>query len=62
MPLINGEITSQWTCSKISILAAGITANQVPKFKITNTKLYPPAVKFSTEKKYKAIKTTGIWF
>ena len=44
MPLINYEITLQLTCSKKSILVAYTAANQVPKFRITNTKLYVPVV------------------
>ena len=48
MPLINCEITSQLTHSKKGILAAGTVANQVPKFKITSTKLYVPVVTLST--------------
>ena len=39
MSLINCEITLQLTCSKKIILVAGSLANQVPKFRITNTKL-----------------------
>ena len=48
MPLINCKITLQLTCSKKSILAAGTAANQVPKFKTTDTKLYVPVVILST--------------
>ena len=40
MSLINCEISLQLTCSKKSILAAGTAANQVPKFRITDTKLF----------------------
>ena len=40
MPLINCEISLQLTCSKKSILAAGTAANRVPKFRITDTKLF----------------------
>ena len=40
IPLISSEITLQLTGSKKSILVAGTAANQVPKCRITNTKLY----------------------
>ena len=50
MPLIDCEVTLQWTSSKKSILVAGTAANQKPKFKITNTKLYVPIVTLSTQK------------
>ena len=40
MPLINCEISLQLTCSIKSILTAATAANQVPKFRITDTKLY----------------------
>ena len=36
------------TCSKKIILAAGTAANQLPKFRITNTKPYVPVVTLST--------------
>ena len=51
MPLISCKITLQLTCSKI--LVAGTAANQVLKFRITNTKLYIPVV---------TLKTIRIWF
>ena len=56
IPLINCEITLQLTCSKKSILAAGTVANQIPKFKITSTKLYVPVVTLSTQKNIKLLK------
>ena len=59
MPLINCEITLQLICSKKSVLVVGTAANQVPKFRITNTKLYVPVVTLST---LKTIKTIRIWF
>ena len=56
MPLIDCEITFQWTCSKKSIPVAGTAANQVPKYIITNIKLYVPAVTLSTQENIKLIK------
>ena len=56
MPLINYEVTFQLTCSKNSILAAGIVASQVPKFRITDTKLYVPAAAFSTQGNVRLLK------
>ena len=55
MILINCEITLYLTCSKKSILAAGTVANQVPKFKITGTKLYVPVVILSTQENKKLL-------
>ena len=59
MPFINCKITLQLTCSKKSVLVAGTVANQVPKFRITNTTLYVPPY---LQEKYKTIKTIRIWF
>ena len=56
MPLVNYEITLQLTSPKTSILAAGSTANQVPKFRISNTKLYLPVVTLSTQENIKLLK------
>ena len=56
MPLINCKITLQLTCSKKSILSAGTAANQVPKFKTTDTKLYVPVVILSTYDNIKLVK------
>ena len=42
IPLISCEISLQMTCSKKSILVTGTATNQVPKCRITNTKLYVP--------------------
>ena len=44
------------TFSKKSILAASTVANQVPKFKITNTNLYVPVVTLSTQENVKLLK------
>ena len=56
IPLINCEITLQLTCSEKSILAAGTVANQVPKFRITSTKLYIPVVILSAQEKIRLLK------
>ena len=62
MPLINCEITLQLTCSKKCILVAGTAGNQVPKLRITNTKIYVPVVTLSTQKNNKTTKTVRICF
>ena len=62
MPLINCEITLQLTCSKKSILVHGTVANQVPKFKITSTKLYVPLVNLSTQVNIYQLKQLGSGF
>ena len=56
MLLIICEITFQLTCSKKRFLVAGTAANQVPKFKITGTKLYVPVVTLSTQDNIKLLK------
>ena len=56
MPLINSEIILQLICSKKSILVAGTAANPVQKFKITDTKLYAPAVTLSAQENIKLLK------
>ena len=48
MPLINCEIILQLTCSKKSILVAGIAGNHLPKFRVTDTKVYFLVVTLST--------------
>ena len=53
---INCEITLQLTCSKKNILVAGIVVNQVPKLRITDTKLYVPVVTLWTEDNIKLLK------
>ena len=55
MLLINCETTLQLACSKKSILVAGTAANQVPKIRITDRKLYVLVV-------YLSIRTIRIWF
>ena len=44
MPSINCEINLQLKWSEKCILVAATAANQVPEFKITDTKLYVPVV------------------
>ena len=44
------------TFSKKKILAAGTIANQGPKFKTTDTKLYVPVVTLSTQDNKKLLK------
>ena len=56
VPLINCEITFQLTCSKKSFLAASTIANQVPKRKITGTKLYVPVANLSTQENLELLK------
>ena len=56
MPLINCKITPQLTCSKKCILVAGSVANQMPKVRTTDTKLYVPVVTLSTQDNIKLLK------
>ena len=49
-------IPLQLTCSKKSILAAGTATNQLPKFKITNTKLYVHFVTLSVSNNIQLLK------
>ena len=56
MSLINCEIPLQLTCSKKGILTAGTAANQLPKFRITNTKFYIPVATLSTQENIKPLK------
>ena len=56
MLLINCEISLQLKLSNDCILVAGTAANQNPKFKITNTKLYVPIVTLSTQDNIKLFK------
>ena len=56
MPSINCEINLQLKWSEKCILVAATAANQVPEFKITDTKLYVPVVTLSTECNAKLLK------
>ena len=53
IPLINCEISLQ---SKDCFLVAGTAANQEPEYKVTDTKLYVPAVTLSTQDYVKQLK------
>ena len=53
MPLIIWEIS---IVELDSILVAGTAANQNPKFKITDTKLYVPVITLSTQDNVKLLK------
>ena len=56
MPLINCKSNLQLKWSEKCILVAGTAANQVPEFKITDTKLYVPVVTLSTEDNVRLLK------
>ena len=56
IPLIDCEINLQLKYSEKCILVTGTAVNQVPKFKITNTKFYVPAVTLSTQDNEKLLK------
>ena len=56
MSLINCEIILQLACSKKLILVSSTAANQVPKSRITDAKLYVPVVTFSTQDNIKLLK------
>ena len=44
MQLTNWKINLQLKWSEKCVLVAGTAANQIPEFKITDTKLYVPVV------------------
>ena len=56
MPLINCEISLQLIWSKKYFLVAGTAANQEPKFKITDAKLYVSVVTLTTQHNIKLLK------
>ena len=56
MPSINCEINPQLKWSEKCILVADTAANQVPEFKITDTKLYLSVVILSTQDNVKLLK------
>ena len=62
MSLINCEVTLQLSSSIKSILVAGTAANQVPKFRITNTKVDVPVITLPTQENIKLLKTIRTWF
>ena len=49
MHLINWEICLQLTWSKKCFIVGGTSANQIKEFKVTDAKLYVPAVTLSTQ-------------
>ena len=53
---------NQLTCSKKGILGAGTAVNEIPKFTITDAKLYDPVVTLSIQDNIKKIKIIRIWF
>ena len=55
MPLINCEINIILKWSEDWILISGCIDNQVPKFEITDTKLYVPVVTLSTQENVKLL-------
>ena len=61
MLLSNFDITLPLTFSTKSILAAGAAANQARKLRITNTKLYVPAVTISTQENIKLTRKQNNW-
>ena len=54
--LFNCKIILQLKWSKDSFLLAGTAANQVPEFKITNTKGYVPFLTLSNQDNVKLLK------
>ena len=56
MSIIKCEISPQLICSKKGMLAAGTEAIQVPKFRITDTKLCFLVVTLSTQNNIKLLK------
>ena len=56
MPLINCEINLQLKLSEKRILIVGATKNQVPEFKITDTKLSVLVITVSTSDNAKLLK------
>ena len=56
MPFINCEINLQLKWSLKCILVVGTAADQVPEFKITDTKLYVPVAIVSAQDNAKLLK------
>ena len=56
MPLINCEVNLHLKWSEQCILVAGTAANEVPEFKVNDTKLYVPVVTLSAEHIVKLLK------
>ena len=55
MLLINREINLIWTWSKDNILISGVINYQVPKFAITDSKLYVQVAILSTQENVKLL-------
>ena len=55
MPLINCEVNLILTWSANCFITDAPVNNQIPKFKITNTKLYVPVVTLSTQDNAKVL-------
>ena len=62
MPLINYKINLQLKLSKKRILVIGTAANQVPQFKITDTKLYVAMLILLTKDNVKLLKQLEFGF
>ena len=62
IPLITSKVTLQQTCSKKSIIIADTAANEVPKFKMTDTNPYVFVVTVSTEDNIKLLKQLELGF
>ena len=62
MPLINYKINLQLKLSKKRILVIGTAANQVPQFKITDTKLYVSMLILLTKDNVKLLKQLEFGF
>ena len=56
MPLVNCEISLKLKYPEKCILVADTATNQVPEFKITDTKLYVSVVTLSTQDNIKLLK------
>ena len=55
MLLINREINLIWTWSKVNIFISDVIDYQVPKFAITDSKLYVPVAILSTQENVKLL-------
>ena len=62
IPLVNCEINLILTCSANSFIISNSINNQVPKFTITDTKLYVPVVTLSTQDNVKLLQQLNSGF
>ena len=62
IPLVNCEINLILTCSANSFIISNPINNQVPKFTITDTKLYVPVVALSTQDNVKLLQQLNSGF